>query len=211
VSPTLLIDTVHVHDTIHVNARQKTIHDTVYIYPDREWQQGFDLTHNPDEDSVWHKPVSYYINNKRCAGLAIDFYNGEFRPSDNNATDQLLNYATTSNDTLRPFYRWCLNKTIEISDGALADHVGLPAKRYAEKFPKEFLHYMQADSTKSRYRNWVEAINYSGYYDHDSPNDYLTTRREFIGTMKRNCKGCNAKIFKLIEKFGVDCFPNESD
>lgn len=113
-------------------------YDTIF-YNNRDWQDGFGLTHNPDIDSIWNKPVSYYLSDKECSGLASDFYYGELRPSDNGTTSELLNLITTDNNKLRPFYRWCLNKPIQIQDGALGEYTGVPARQYAEKFPKEFL------------------------------------------------------------------------
>lgn len=32
-------------------------HDTVCIHDHDDWQNGFGLTHEPDKDSVWGKPV----------------------------------------------------------------------------------------------------------------------------------------------------------
>src|SRR4051812_7025503 len=106
------------HDKI-VTSKADTIirHDTVYVNSttDTSWQKGFELTHDPDVDSISGKPVSYYINDPKCAGIVSEFYYGYFRPTDNGATAELLKYAVSDNDKLRPFYRWCLNKTIQIA------------------------------------------------------------------------------------------------
>ena len=184
-------------------------HDTVFINNDNnsDWQKGFNLTHEPDKDTVWGKPVSYYINDKDIAGIAYEFYYGYFRPSDNGSTDELLKYATTDNNKLRPYYRWCLNKTINISDGALAEHVGIPARRYVEKFPKEFFEYIDFDTAKVKYKDWAEAISYSGFYDTDDYEKPQDIRDRMIKTMKQNCRNCNEKLMRRIEKFAKDCFP----
>jgi hypothetical protein len=184
-------------------------HDTIYLnnVDDTGWQKSFDLTHDPDKDTVWGKPVSYYLNDNECAGIAYEFYYGYFRPSDNGATDELLKYAATDNARLRPFYRWCLNKTIQISDGALAEHVGIPARRYAEKFPKEFFEYMDYDTTGEKYKDWISAISYSGFYDIDDYKKPKAIRDRLINRMKRNCINCNDQILGRIEKFAKDCFP----
>jgi hypothetical protein len=189
-------DTVVKHDTIYLNNVDA---------PD--WQKSFDLTHDPDKDTVWGKPVSYYLNDNECAGIAYEFYYGYFRPSDNGATDELLKYAATDNARLRPFYRWCLNKTIQISDGALAEHVGVPARRYAEKFPKEFFEYMDYDTTGDKYKDWISAISYSGFYDIDDYKKPQEIRDRLINRMERNCIHCNDQILGRIEKFAKDCFP----
>ena len=183
-------------------------HDTVYISEDRnsDWQKGFDLTHDPDIDSIWGKPVSYYLNDKQCAAIAFEFYYGYFRPGDNGATDELLKYATSDNNKLRPFYRWCLNKTIEISDGALAEHVGVPARRYSEKFPKEFFQYMDYDASGEKYSEWISAISYIGFYDGDDHKKPKEIRDRLIAKMKQNCINCSDQILRRIDKFAKDCF-----
>src|SRR5687768_9352668 len=78
--------------------------DTVFIdRNDRDWQLSFGLTHDPAEDSVWFKPVQYYLSDNACSGPARDFYYGLLRPADNGVTDELLQLATTDNAKLRPF------------------------------------------------------------------------------------------------------------
>ncbi len=181
-------------------------HDTVYYNNNRDWQKGFDLTHNPEEDSVWNKPVSYYIFDKDCSGLASDFYYGELRPSDNGMTEELLNLVTTDNNKLRPFYRWCLNKTIQIQDGALGEYTGVPARHYAEKFPKEFFEYMDYDKTGDKYLDWVNSILYSGFYDQDDYKKPQDIRKRMSQAMKKNCKDCSEQLKERIDKFVKDCF-----
>ena len=139
-----------------------------------DWQEGFGLTHDTLVDSIWQKPVKFYLDQPGCSPLARDFYFGIFRPSDNDSTAELLELATTDNGQLRPFYRWCLNKTIQIQDGALGEYTGVPARRYAEKFPIEFFVYMDQDTSGSRYLDWTAAISYSGFYDYD--NDEQTDK-----------------------------------
>ncbi len=181
-------------------------HDTIFYNNENNWQEGFGLTHTPDEDSIWGKPVKFYIDNPKCSPIAIDFYTGQFRPADNNTTAALLELATTDDNNLRPFYRWCLNKTIQIQDGALAEYTGVPARQYAEKFPKEFLEYMDIDKTKEKYKDWVNAISYSGFYDKDNYKKPQDIRKRLAQTMKEKCKNCGEQLEKRIDKFAKDCF-----
>jgi hypothetical protein len=181
-------------------------HDTVYINNDSDWQEGFGLTHEPEKDSIWRKPVKFYIDNKNCSPIAIDFYFGEFRPTDNRTTATLLSLATTNDSSLRPFYRWCLNKTIQIQVGALAEYTGVPARRYAEKFPKEFFEYIDIDTTKGKYNDWVDAISYSGFYDQDDYKKASDIKKRLITTMKSNCNNCSRQFLNRIDQFAADCF-----
>jgi hypothetical protein len=190
-----LKDTIIKHDTIYINYNK-----------DQDWQKnaGFNLTHEPDQDSIWGKPVSFYLDNPECFGIAFDFYYGYFRPADNGATDELLKFATTTNKKLRPFYRWCLDKTIEVSDGALSEHVGTPAKNYVEKYPKEFLEFIDSDTSKTRYNNWTSAIAYSGFTA-INPKDLTQQTKAFLNAMKLNCSNCTEATLKRIEKIAKDC------
>lgn len=171
-----------------------------------ERQQGFGLMHNPEKDSVWSKPVSFYINDSNCSGTAIKFYYGLFRPSDNDSTDELLKQVVTTNTKLRPFYRWCLDRTIQVSDGALAEHVGIPARRYAEQFPEEFFDYMDTDTSGTKYDQWVEAISYSGFDDIDDYTKPAEIRARLIAAMLQHCHNCGKQLQNRIAKFATACF-----
>ena len=121
------------------------------------WQDNSKITHNLDQDTVWKKPVRYYIEDKNCSPLAKDFYYGKYKPTDEPKTEELLNLILTDNDKLRPFYRWILNKTILGQDGALAEYTGLPARKYAEKYPEEFFEYMDFDKSGEKTLYWADA------------------------------------------------------
>jgi hypothetical protein len=114
------------------------VHDSVDYGRIGNWPTGFELTHFADIDSVWEKPVRFYIDNRACDPIAIDFYFGTYTPSDNRPTEHLLNFAYTDNESLGPFYRWILHRTIISQDVKLAEQTGRPARLYVQKFPKEF-------------------------------------------------------------------------
>ncbi|WP_448932595.1 hypothetical protein [Flavobacterium sp.] len=173
-----------------------------------EWQARFNLTHDIDLDSVDGKAVRFYVKNKNCHHLATDFYYGKSRPMDDERTDSLLSLAVSNDNDLRPFYRWILNNTILIADGALAEHTGIPARKYAEKFPKEFFEYMETDKTNEKYGFWTEAIQYSGFYDEDDYRDPKSIRKQLIATMLKNS---NPGLTDRIIKFALDCFPDNTN
>lgn len=183
------------------------IHDTIYINNERngEWQNGFGLTHDPKKDSIWGKPVSFYIDDKECNPIAFEFYYGYIRPSDNGTTTELLKLACTDNEKLRPFYRWCLNKTLIVSDGALGELVGVPARKYAEKFPDEFFDYLDKEKDNKKYEMWTEAIQYSGFFDYPDYNDIDKLINEHYKRMSRNLKDKSEKNLKRVRKFAKDC------
>jgi hypothetical protein len=182
------------------------IRDTVYYDQSADWQRDFKLTHDPEIDSIWQKPVSYYLINPKCDPAAVDFYLGVLRPSDNNTTAHLLSLVKTGDSTLRPFYRWILNKTIEIQDGALAEYTGIPARLYAEIFPKEFFQYMDVDTSGEKYQMWTSAIAYSGFKESEDYKNTKGNRSNLIKEMTSNCINCPPDLKKRIELFAKDCF-----
>ena len=193
-----------IHTTAQVETKQA--YDTiVQTKKENFWQDGFGLSHNPDKDTIWNKSVSYYLSNDDCSGLAKDFYYGQLKPSDNGMTKELLKLVTTDNEELRPFYRWCLDKTILIQDGALGEYTGNPARKYIEKFPKEFFDYMDTDTTHSRYADWIAAIEYSGFYKEENYNG-KEAEVNMKNAMNQNCKNCNKEIVRRIEVFANECF-----
>jgi ribosomal protein S18 len=187
-------DTVFIHDTVYINSERK-----------EDWQKSFGLTHNPKQDSIWGKPVSYYIEDKDCNPLAFEFYYGYIRPSDNGTTTELLKLAYTDNNKLRPFYRWCLNKTLIVSDGALGELVGVPARKYAEKFPDEFFEYLNIENDNKKYEMWTEAIQYSGFFDYPDFDNIDKLINEHYKRMSKNLKNKSEKNLKRVRQFVKDC------
>ena len=155
-------------------------------------------------DSFANRPASFYLNNPNVSPLAKALYNGTFRPEDedNDSTTELLKLIITDNSEIRPFYRWCLDLTIQISDGALAEYPGEPALKYAIKFPKEFLEYLNNDTSWGRYSRWTEIITYSGLpaYNKDSTDNY----NYIVQKMSANCKGCPKQTIDSIKQFAKD-------
>ncbi len=183
------------------------IRDTIYITNDlnKDWQKDFGLTHDPNIDSIWGKAAAYYLNDENCNGIAFDFYYGYFRPSDNGSTIELLKLACSENNKLRPFYRWCLTKTIQISDGALGELIGVPARQYAEKYPDEFFEYMNNEKNKDKYNLWTKAIQYSGYFDRPDYDNRKQQREALIERMTKNLKLKNVENIERVKIFAKDC------
>lgn len=171
----------------------------------QDWQRPLGLTHDPDVDSVWARPVRFYLDDPKCPKAAKDFYYGAFRPADDEKTSELLALVYTGNARLRPFFRWILDATIRTQDGALAELTGLPARRYAEKFPNEFFDFIER--ADGHYDDWADAIAYSGFYEGDDFNDTKGVHDRFLSAMNRNCYHCTAELKRRIRELAMDCFP----
>ena len=188
-------DTLIVFDTLWLR-------DTIRVYKPDNWQRFFKLTHDPHQDSIWGKSVDEYISNPSCNALAFDFYYGSFRPMDNASTAELLDLVLEPNEELRPFYRWCLEKTMEIADGALGEYPGQPARKYAEQYPQEFINYMDTQQDSSIYWMWVDMISFSGLFDYSDKPEAIYTG--IYQRMKDNCTLCADSIQSKINQFAMD-------
>ncbi|WP_345949826.1 hypothetical protein ABDD95_23555 [Mucilaginibacter sp. PAMB04274] len=165
------------------------------------WIDYFAIKHNPYKDSIDGKPVKFYLDHPKVAPIAKNFYKGKYRPSDNDSTSLLLSLCLTNNAEIRPFYRWCLNATIEIADGALSEYPGEPALNYAIKYPKEFFGYMDKDKSGIRYKNWVQIIAYSGL---PSYNNITFAKKYIVTRLTANCSNCTISYKHKIQKLATD-------
>lgn len=159
-----------------------------------------------NKDSINGKPIVFYLKNKNCSGIAKNYYYRKFIPSDNDSTVELLDLSISEDTLLRPFYFWCLNKIVGEADGALMEYVGVPARRYIEKYPAEFFKNINSRSYKGNRNNWLSAVNYSGYYEDENANNQKKIAKKFISTIKKNCKNCSKSTLEELTKFANECF-----
>jgi hypothetical protein len=162
--------------------------------------------HSNKADSINGKPVKFYMENKNCSQVAKDFYNGKFIPSDNDSTEILLNLSFKSDSILRPFYFWCLNSIINEADGALMEYIGIPARRYIEKYPMKYFVDIHTEQFKKNKNNWITSINYSGYYENENSEDKIKIKKIFISKILKNCINCNTSLKSEINIFAEECF-----
>jgi hypothetical protein len=152
-------------------------------------------------DTISSRPAAYYLRHPAVSPLAKALYAGRYRPSDVQADSvmQLLVLVSTDDEQIRPFYRWCLDFTIYIADGALGEYPGEPARQYALKFPQEFLTYLNQDSSGARYKRWGEAIAYSGLSKY--PESLEATKNQLKREIQANCSCCNEATRRGMQNF----------
>jgi hypothetical protein len=189
--------------------------DTVKTKPKQEkkiitgnfWIDWYGITRDPNKDSIAGKLVKDYLNDPQVAQIAKDFYTGKYRPTDDDSTTHLLGLIKTKNKQLRPFYRWCLDETINIADGAVGEYPGEPAMQYALAHPAEFFTYMDKDISGKRYKNWMDIISYSGlfkYTDNYNTTNFDKVKKKIKADLLSNCSPCTVALRNKIEKFSTD-------
>jgi len=189
------------NQTAYVDSSKNKSPDTVFNSKN-SWLDKLNGAKYSLPDTIGNRPVSFYLDNPKVAIIAKDFYKGQFRPTDNDSTTLLLSYTTTTDSTLRPFYRWCLDFTISISDGALGEYPGVPALAYATKFPKEFFDYMEKDTSGQRYKKWTEIIAYSGLDNYNKKESEIES--DIIVKMQNHCYFCGGETKSRIVTFAQD-------
>jgi len=194
-------DSTSTNQVASVDSSKTKLPDTI-IKSKNIWLDRLNGSKYPLPDTIGGRPVSFYLDNPKVANITKAFYKGQFRPTDNDSTIQLLSYVTTNDSILRPFYRWCLDFTISISDGALGEYPGIPALAYATKFPKEFLDYMDKDTSGQRYKQWTEIIAYSGLDNYNRKESEIES--DIISKMHNNCYFCGGDTKSRIVTFAKD-------
>ncbi|MBS1617213.1 MAG: hypothetical protein JST76_01755 [Bacteroidetes bacterium] len=180
------------------------VHDTIYISNNYDWREIFGFRyHDSGRDSIAGYPLDYYTLDTACSAYAIGFLGSSWRPSCDRMTDELLALAVRKDPKFHPLYVWCLFMTLRISDGCLAENVGLPARRYAEVYPKEFFAAMDQPRDSDMYALFIEAIRYSG--DEASEHSPDEVRAHIEARMLSHCTGCSAALHQRIHQFSVDC------
>jgi hypothetical protein len=143
--------------------------------------------------------VDHYIFNPDCDALAFDFYYGQFKPSDNALSSEFMDLLLNENDALRPFYRWCFDRTIDMADGAFAEYIGTAARSYVEKYPVEFIEFTASDSLIMP--RWAEIIAYSGM--HEFQYELEGAGEKLAQTFIASCVKCEE-----LENNQLDSFAN---
>jgi hypothetical protein len=176
---------------------------------DRDSQNSISTNQTADNysnqtDSINGKPIKYYLDNKNCSQIAKDYYNRKFIPTDNDSTTALLNLSIIDDTILRPFYFWCLNRIIDEADGALMEYVGVPARKFIEKYPNEYFNYVKTKRIIKN--NWITSINYSGYYENETSENKIKIKKQFASNTLKNCINCNTTLKNEINILAEECY-----
>ena len=83
------------------------------------------------------KKINHYINDPSLPKIVKEYYNGQFKASDDNKTFILLDTLTSKNDYFFPFYFSIFNKIANESDGALSEVMGKYCFKNLYQYPKE--------------------------------------------------------------------------
>jgi hypothetical protein len=105
--------------------------------------------------------TTFYLDNKQISKTAKDFYNGEFKASDDTRTFSILDSLRTRNNLTRPFYIYLVSKMLDKADGTMSEELGNKCKEFVEQYPDHLIDFLYSDNPMVDKRfidNWAKAI-----------------------------------------------------
>jgi len=149
-------------------------------------------------DTLQGKSCKYYIENSETHALVKDFYNGEFLPSDDNKTFELLNILTEKNEVVYPFYFHCFNSICKLSDGALAEVMGEPCLQMIYNYPNYTFQFFTRNP--ELFEKYTDLIGYELYFQEESTSNIEISKSEFLDYLKQNLKLDDFEIKKAFDQ-----------
>lgn len=134
------------------------------------------------------KPLDVYLKSNEVSQEAKDYYNKEFKGSDNDKTFSILDSLETRNNNTRPFYIFLATLMLQSSDGALSEGLGRYCAAFIESHPTELVAYtvslprLQKEKTID---NW--AMGAAGeFYNSCKPKEMECIDRSFNNARKKS-------------------------
>ena len=150
-------------------------------------------------DSLNGKPISFYIENPETNELVKSFYQGEFLPSDNDETFELLDILVEKNEVIYPFYFHCLNSICLLSDGALSEVMGEPCLKMVSNYPNYTFSFFVENS--ELFEDYTGMIGYELFFQKYGTSNIQISESEFLENLKENLELDNPEIKSLLDKF----------
>jgi hypothetical protein len=134
------------------------------------------------------------ILNKCNSSVIRSFYDGQFRPTDNEETQKLLDELVSFNDTVLPLSFYLFNKICAKSDGALAEMVGNYSIEFLVKYPLYLLNYFSHEIKlkidEPIWKKYALSTGYELYFKNEGTSslkyNYKDLKKLLVETAKGN-------------------------
>jgi hypothetical protein len=112
-----------------------------------------------------------FLNLKGISIIALDFYYGKTKTSDNDLTSYLLDTLTSINNSngISSFYFFLFNKICENADGSLAEILGTYCQKMILKSPSYVLNYFSKN--KNILNKYASLLGYELYFKEDGSSE----------------------------------------
>lgn len=121
------------------------------------------LTNKYFIDKIGGRSINFYLSHKDIETPAKLFYKGEYALYDDGETFSFLDGILTENAEIRPFYFFIYNQAMGVTDGALSEYMTTVCRRYLEKYPCEFLHYLNDKVSVIDVEKWTRFVGFDVY------------------------------------------------
>ncbi|MBS1665509.1 MAG: hypothetical protein JST68_30995 [Bacteroidetes bacterium] len=119
-------------------------------------------------------------------------------------TPAVIDSLNTRNDSMRIVYLYKVSLLMEHSDGELSEALGVAAKRFIEKRPNQFVHFLYINTAKTKFSfedKWQEVI--AGEFMIDCEKRETACAKAFFDQVLVRCMPQNRKWMQIFAQ-GVE-------
>jgi len=136
--------------------------------------------------------INKFLDNPELSQNIKDYYEGRFKPSDDDKTYELLKSITKKNDQFFPIFFNTLNEIIQVSDGALAEMITEFCFEMINNYPAETFDYFTKNKNLS-----LEYAGFLGsefYFKEKGTSSIKMTCKEFQKDLKLKLNLKDSKV-----------------
>ena len=153
--------------------------------------------------------IEYFLNAPEIHDLSKSFWQGEFRPSDDQPTQSILNNLETSNKKHLPFYILVVDKINKMADGALTEMTIYATRDLVENKTLEFFnffndpHCLSKKHLKTPHSFAQQYAYYLGMHcdNEESEENFEDCVKGAIITLQSKCKDCEMEQFISVIEY----------
>lgn len=155
------------------------------------------------------KPIEFYLDHPATKEIVKDFYQGEFLPTDDDKTFDLLDVLVEKQEDIYPFYFHCMNSIIRYSDGAISEIMGVPAQKMVYNYPAYTFSYFKDHA--EIFEKYIELIGYEMYFQKNGTSSIKMPQIEFFSYLEHNLDVKDLQTKALFTHFvdGINTVQNE--
>lgn len=157
------------------------------------------------------KSIDFYLDHPATKEIVKEFYRGDFFPSDNDKTFELLKVLFEEQKEIHPFYFHCMNSIIRYSDGALSEALGGPAQKMIYNYPDYAFSYFEDHD--EIFDEYIGLIGYEMYFQKNGTSSIKMPQKDFFSYLEHNLDLQDLQTKALFTRFvdGINAVQNELD
>lgn len=146
--------------------------------------------------------INKFLENPKLNKNIKDFYSGQFKVSDDNKTQELLDTITEKNVEFFPVYFNTLNKIVQHSDGALAEMLPEFCFKMIYNYPIETFKFFTRN--QKLLLDYADLLGYEFYFKKKGTSDLKMKFNEFQEYLKTRIDLNEKSINKAYSEFVME-------